>query len=602
MTHCLGKILLLIAALLVNITASAQLSQLPVKTVGGKQYYYYQVKPQETVYSLCRRFGVSQDEMLRYNPSVADGLKADQELMFPVGKEADVAAATTTSTDYVVAKGETGYGLSRRFGMTLDEFYALNPSARDGLREGQTVKVAGRGPSMPRVADNTVNNEMAEASVPGTHVIAPKETLYQIAQKHGITVTQLLLANPGLDTENYKAGTVINIPSAQTYTVADAGNDEDVAVTDTAINVRPVQPRVAYSSGDTIVIAVALPFMASEPVRPKSAINATEFYKGLLVAVDSIGGDSRPVKILTFDTKGTLDGAKAVIADPRLREANVIIAPDKADQMAEFARFSADNGIYLLNLFVIRDETYRTNPYMMHANIPHTAMYETGAEYFLNTFPEMELVVLNRQDGLKDKAEFVELLKRKCDERGRKYMEVEFSGLLTSDMLTDLDMSKSYAFLPMSSKSDELSKVLPALVTLKNDHSGNVCLWGYPEWLVIRNDMLEKMHMFDTNVFSRFYSVESDPSEDRLDKLFVKWYGSPMADQVPRQGAYGFDVGMFLIKALNANNGDFNQSTPVYDGVQNAFDFIRVPGGGWINNELFILNYNPAGTVYKIGI
>lgn len=584
------------AALFVNITALAQLSQLPVKTVGGKQYYYYQVKPHETVYSLCRRFGVSQEEMLRYNPSVADGLKADQELMFPAYKESG-NASSASFTEYVVTKGDTGYGLSRRFGMTLDEFYALNPSARDGLREGQTVKVSGRDSNGTRAVE-----AKEETCASGTHVIAPKETLYQISQKYGITMTQLLLANPGVDTDNYKAGTVINIPSAQAYKVVESDKVVVAAVTDTSMVERPSIPRVLYSSEDTIVIAVALPFMASETARPKSAVNATEFYKGLLIAVDSIGNNSRPIKILTFDTKGTLDGAKAVIADPRLREADVIIAPDKADQLAEFARFSDDNGIYLLNLFVIRDETYRINPYMMHANIPHTSMYEKGAEYFLNTFPEMKLVVLNRQDGLKDKAEFVELLKRKCDERGRKYIEVEFSGLLTSDMLSDLDKSGSYAFLPMSSKSDELSKVLPALMTVKNEHSGNICLWGYPEWLVIRNDMLEKMHMLDTNVFSRFYSVESDQSEDRLDKLFVKWYGSPMADQVPRQGAYGFDVGMFLIKTLNVNNGDFNQSAPVYDGVQNAFDFIRVPGGGWINNELFILNYTPAGTVYKIGI
>lgn len=584
------------AALFVNITALAQLSQLPVKTVGGKQYYYYQVKPHETVYSLCRRFGVSQEEMLRYNPSVADGLKADQELMFPAYKESGNASSASL-TEYVVTKGDTGYGLSRRFGMTLDEFYALNPSARDGLREGQTVKVSGGDSNGTRAVE-----AKEETCASGTHVIAPKETLYQISQKYGITMTQLLLANPGVDTDNYKAGTVINIPSAQTYKVVESDNVAVAAGTDTSMVERPSIPRVLYSSEDTIVIAVALPFMASETARPKSAVNATEFYKGLLIAVDSIGNNSRPIKILTFDTKGTLDGAKAVIADPRLRDADVIIAPDKADQLAEFARFSDDNGIYLLNLFVIRDETYRTNPYMMHANIPHTSMYEKGAEYFLNTFPEMKLVVLNRQDGLKDKAEFVELLKRKCDERGRKYIEVEFSGLLTSDMLSDLDKSGSYAFLPMSSKSDELSKVLPALMTVKNEHSGNICLWGYPEWLVIRNDMLEKMHMLDTNVFSRFYSVESDQSEDRLDKLFVKWYGSPMADQVPRQGAYGFDVGMFLIKTLNVNNGDFNQSAPVYDGVQNAFDFIRVPGGGWINNELFILNYTPAGTVYKIGI
>lgn len=66
-----------------NILADS-LSDLPTKTINGRSYYYYEIKPKETEYSLCRRFGITRDDILKYNPSQADGLKAYATLYFPV--------------------------------------------------------------------------------------------------------------------------------------------------------------------------------------------------------------------------------------------------------------------------------------------------------------------------------------------------------------------------------------------------------------------------------------------------------------------------------------------------------------------------------------
>ena len=114
------------------------LSDLPVTKVGGRDCYYYEVQPKETVYSLCRRFGVSREELLKYNPDAADGLKAGQMLYFPVDEKNQSVRPRT----YVVGKKETAYGISKKFGLTTDEFYALNPEALDGLKAGQTVRLS----------------------------------------------------------------------------------------------------------------------------------------------------------------------------------------------------------------------------------------------------------------------------------------------------------------------------------------------------------------------------------------------------------------------------------------------------------------------------
>ena len=54
-----------------------------VVDVAGSLFKYYQVKPQETLFSLTRRFGISKDSLLTLNPALADGLKSGMVLKIP---------------------------------------------------------------------------------------------------------------------------------------------------------------------------------------------------------------------------------------------------------------------------------------------------------------------------------------------------------------------------------------------------------------------------------------------------------------------------------------------------------------------------------------
>lgn len=56
---------------------------LPVKRVNGKQYYYHTVKKGESIYGLSKSLGLTRDEIIRYNPSAADGIKKGDILVFP---------------------------------------------------------------------------------------------------------------------------------------------------------------------------------------------------------------------------------------------------------------------------------------------------------------------------------------------------------------------------------------------------------------------------------------------------------------------------------------------------------------------------------------
>lgn len=154
------KIKAFIVAVVTSILSiSASVYELPIKVVDSKEYYYYQVKPKETMYSLSHRFEMSQEDMIKYNPSLTDGLKSGAILYFPVNELGYVDMPII----HKVAKGESVYGISKQYGMLIDDLLRLNPSAKDGIKVGEELVIKA---STKRVEKNVdaeqyVENDMS---------------------------------------------------------------------------------------------------------------------------------------------------------------------------------------------------------------------------------------------------------------------------------------------------------------------------------------------------------------------------------------------------------------------------------------------------------
>lgn len=643
MTHHSIKGYLLGAVLVaMGFTAVAAIpADLPVRTVNGVKYHTYTVQQHETLYALSKKFNISEAELLRLNPSVADGLKSGQELLLPF---VNSAASTALNNTYAVKKQETAYGISKRFNLTLEEFFALNPAARDGVQEGQVVIIKATPATAARTSQPTARQAANTPKVAGTeHIIAEHETLYQIARDNHISLSQLLDANPGLDAARYSAGTKIIIPATKEkaatpakanayhvqpgdtfYGIASrhgisvnqlqaANPSVDVlkngmvinipdacaenAMAPSATPVQNTQPAVATAK-DGITIAVVLPFQLDK--KEKHNRSMVEFYRGFLLAVDSMRNIGQPIHILTYDTQATNEGLDAVLAKPELLKAQAIIAPDNSEHLARLNEFGAANRISVFNPFNNRDSAYLTNPYAMQMAIPRDDMYTRAAGAFVDTFVDYIPVFLVSNDGRRDKVEFIDVVRDRLTKTGRQFKEINYTGTLTSELLAQsLDPTKKYAFLPGSSNKDEFDKIAAAMQAYKDtrDFKNEVVVWGYPEWFANRAGY-PKMHELDCYIYSRTDFPETYTTE-RVNNEYERWYGPHMMLNYPRRAYMGFDTGMYLLKALSVNGGDFSKYSPFTSGLLMPLTMKQVPGGGWFNNELLLINLGPVETISK---
>ena len=152
------RFLLLICLAVLPLFAAGQDYQAPevkVSTekvrIGEKLFLVHKVEPRQTVFSICKAYGITSGELTESNPSIKDGLKTGAILYIPIkgadetpekGKETDTAqqendtkAAHHTDGDghaplrvleHKVRLFESAKSIARKYGIDVDDLLDYN--------------------------------------------------------------------------------------------------------------------------------------------------------------------------------------------------------------------------------------------------------------------------------------------------------------------------------------------------------------------------------------------------------------------------------------------------------------------------------------------
>ena len=105
------------------------------------------------------------------------------------------------SITHKVEKGETIAQIAKKYNVTPYDIYKLNPDAQSGLKPNSILLIPKKG-SVPKAN-----------SQPKTHKVEPKETLFGIEKKYGVSDEALKKANPELEKLGLQIGQTLVIPS-----------------------------------------------------------------------------------------------------------------------------------------------------------------------------------------------------------------------------------------------------------------------------------------------------------------------------------------------------------------------------------------------------
>lgn len=560
--------ILLPCLLAASVSAAAAL-ELPVKSINGRKYYYYEVKSGDNVFSIARQLGISRDDIIRYNPAANDRLRTGTTLYFPFE---EIAPKGTTSINHEVQRNETLFGLAHRYGTTPDEIIALNPHLKNrGLRHGETIVI-------PTGAESDYSAQPASS---------PNET--PLFEPEPVAQTPDPEAAPAPETA----------PVPETVTVPEVAPVLPVAQTEEIIAEEEVIEYKTDSIADEAenhraVIAVVLPFGLDNPTPTKQAQLYTDFYKGMLIGADEMSNSGQNVEIKIFDS------STGSIPDDTLRISSVIIAPEDSLTISRMTAAVAETDGYVLNIFNLRDRSYASNPALIQANIPQPEMYAKAYTALRERFEGRRPVLLHNQTGRNDKQTFVNYIREHYLADGIAPVEIGYSGTLRSSDLDILDAAESYVIVPGSGSLAEFNRMSHALKAyIEDPATARVSVFGYPDWTAFRSDAREMLHTLGATIYSRVFLDPESPESINLAEAFENNFGAAPMEVVPNQGALGYDVARMLIGALRDNKGLFSpEDLGEWHGIQSAYQFHREgEEGGVVNEALYIITFNPDKTV-----
>lgn len=152
--------LLILSSLHGPLAALPPSHRLPADSIGqeirnGQRYVRHRVAQGETMFALSRRYHVTVDQIAAANPQLKNGLGIGEVVLIPRGGAARPAGAATAARlpaapstpaavpeRYTVAKGETLFGIARRFNLAPAELILLNHLPAGGaVRVGQELQL-----------------------------------------------------------------------------------------------------------------------------------------------------------------------------------------------------------------------------------------------------------------------------------------------------------------------------------------------------------------------------------------------------------------------------------------------------------------------------
>jgi len=112
---------------------------------------------------------------------------------------------------YKVSAGETINQIAEKFKVTPYDIYSLNPDARAGISPNSVLLIPTNGGKSVAKAEKSSSSDKAK-----THEVQPKETLFGIEKKYGVSDEALKVANPFLVTNGLQIGQTLVIPGKGT--------------------------------------------------------------------------------------------------------------------------------------------------------------------------------------------------------------------------------------------------------------------------------------------------------------------------------------------------------------------------------------------------
>lgn len=405
--------------------------------------------------------------------------------------------------------------------------------------------------------------------------VKKKDTIYGIAAKYKVSITELMDANPDMKMEGYKLkkGDYIYIPYAKTQSV---------------VKPSTMPMRIDDVKGRAIRIGVILPLHDNDG----DGTRMTEYYRGLLMACDSLKREGVSTEIQAWNVPDEADIATILLSD-NAKNRDVIFGPLYTPQVEKLADFCMNRAIKLVIPFSIDGNEVAVNPEIFQVYQSQGMLNEASTDAFVALFGKYHPVFIDCNDSTSDKGAFTFGLRGKLDNLGIKY---NITNLKSSEAYFAKAFSKTQPNIVVlnTGKSPQLNVAIAKLNGYKvANTTAQISLFGYTEWLMYTKYDLDNFFKFDTYIPSTFYYNPLSAATKNLEANYRKWFHADMLNALPRFAITGYDQARFILGGIHKYGRAFvgSREETVNKPLQSPLLFKRMGNGGMQNRDFMLIHY-----------
>jgi LysM repeat protein len=532
------------------------------------KFIYHKLQPGETVYSLSKAYGVSENEIISGNPGIEiSKLPVGTEIAVPrkefMTDRQEFAVQEPNYLFHKVVKGESLSSIASQYGLTVREIRKLNSNIRFP-QVGEYIRVPA-----PKVV------ETAPVSI-----IPEKDSAKVAAEQPVIAITRMTGHTP---VKSLKGSFDIAV-LLPFYLKENAVRSE----TDSSM-----------VKGRKIFKVINRP---DEYIYPGS-FGFVEMYEGILMACDTLRSIGLDITVHAFDINNDTIELTRLIRNGQFDGMDLIIGPVYSYNLAKLTAYAGKLGIPVVSpVQLINNSALLNNPNLFLANatleVAQSAISKKAGEYFDKNFVFIHGDTAGIDPDVKNfKGKIISELSNRLPFEEIKFKEFIFnsSSAFNNDSINRLEHALSNTtdniVIIASEEAPAISETVQNLQSLSEKYVLKV--FGYPVMRGLNN--LEPRYLFDLDllVYSPFWIDYSSKEVKQFNADFREKFLTE-----PNEMSYawlGYDITYYFLSGLAIHGKEFLSHPEMHNPklLETEFDFRRKSMiDGFENQKLYPVRYS----------
>jgi len=551
----------------------------------------HKTKRKETLYSLSKKYNVSEDDIKKYNKFLySNTLRKGDRLQIPKYKITKIVEELEATKRYTVQPKEGKWRIAYKFGVTVEELEVLNPGITEVLKEGDVINV----PNLKDEAEKQFDDQYSY------YKVLPKEGFYRLKLKLDLEQDQLEALNPELKETGLKSGMILKIPHSDAIEGLIEGESEVVNLVN------------SISDFETKHIAIMLPFRmhrvdfdsisdAKKSLKKDPYLNVSlDFHSGVLMALDSLKTLGISLKVDVYDTRYEVSEVSRIIRENDFENIDAVIGPLTPASFnkvaSELEKYNTPVISPIGTKLKLHDNVFQSRPSddLLKTKVINFAKSDSLIGNIIIIADTKNVATANE---LKREFNIAKLVYSRKSKEG----EDEFF-VTKEDIEGALKPGKNLVFLETQNEG-YASNVTSVLASLNNkvdpestEEPSEIVLVTTNINSAFEGDQINNTHL--SNLQFHFATASKEYNEND-NNAFVKKYDKLYNITPNKRAVRGFDLTMDVVLRLVSSDDLYTSvnNAPLTEYVENKFAYKKKLFGGYYNDSVYLVKYDDLTVV-----